>query len=142
MAEFVNYNAYLSVNAVDLSDHVRSLTFNEEVEEQDSTAMNPGANKSSLPGLRGWSVDVEFNQDFAASKVHATLSPIARRTSTDGPVAIEVRQFNTTVSATNPKRTGTVWLFGYSPFDGAAGDAATVSVTFTGTGGYTESATP
>lgn len=56
MAAFAFLNAKVTVNAVDLSDHVKSVTINYSAEELDDTAMG-ATSHSRLPGLLDWSMD-------------------------------------------------------------------------------------
>ena len=74
MAQEVLTDAFISVNAVDLSDHVDTVTINYSAELVDATVMGDDGMRR-LGGLKDWSVVVTFNQDFAASKVDATLFP-------------------------------------------------------------------
>ena len=128
MAEFVFTDPYLTINAVDLADHVRSARLNYSAEMKDITAGGDDT-RIRLGGLKDWSIDVEFNQDFAASKVDATLFGLVGST-----FAIELRPSSGAVSATNPKFTGTGILESYPPIDGAIGDEATVSITIQAAG--------
>ena len=129
MAVFTLTNAYLSVNSVDLSDHVTSVTIDTGAEEIDTTAMSSGGWKSNTGGLKNWSIQVNFQQDFASSKVDATIWPLLGSTTT-----VVVKPVNTTVSATNPSYTGTVLVNAYSPVANGVGELATVEVTWPGSG--------
>jgi predicted secreted protein len=128
MAESVASNFFLSVGGVDLSDHVRSLTLSHEGETVDITAMGD-TSREMLGGLKSWSMEVEFNQDFAAAKVDATLFPLLATT-----VALVFRPDTGAVSATNPEFTGNAILTSYPPLAGSVGDAHVTSVSFTGSG--------
>lgn len=129
MASFVLKNAYLLLNAVDLSDHVRSITVNYSAEIQDKTAMS-NVSRARLSGLKDWSLDIEFLQDYAAAKVDATVFPIVGT-----QVAVEVRADAGAVSATNPKYTGNGIIESYSPIAGAVGDTAMTPVRMAGSDG-------
>lgn len=125
MAKIVLTDAYVSVNSVDLSDHVQQVevTFNADTEE--GTAMGD-AGHNFMPGLKDQGVSVTFFQDFASSKVDATLSALV------GAAAfpIEVRAVNTTVSAVNPKYAGNVLLASYNPISGQVGGAHVIQANF------------
>ncbi|HEY5987000.1 MAG TPA: hypothetical protein VIV12_11590 [Streptosporangiaceae bacterium] len=131
MATFVLLDAYISVNSVDLSDWCTSATLSVEVDEQEDTAFGD-TYRSRLGGLRDWSLDLEFNQDFAASAVEATLFSLLG-TST----AVDIRANTNLVTATNPRYTGNVLVTQFSPIDGAVGDIATTSVSWPGNGTLT-----
>ena len=132
MAEFAYTNAYLLLNAVDLSDHVRSLTINYSNEVQDITAMGDTA-RNRLPALNDWSIDVEFNQDFASSKVDATVFSLVGAAT----FAVKVKAVNTTIGATNPEYQGNVLLESYTPLSGSVGDVSTATIRLVGNGTLT-----
>lgn len=132
MAAFVLNNAYLSINTVDLSDHVRQIKVSYQAEMQDKTAMS-NTTHARLAGLKDWSIDVEFNQDFAASKVDATLFSLVGAAS----FAIEIRPDSGTVSATNPKYTGNALLESYAPMGQKVGDVAVANATLKADGTLT-----
>lgn len=124
MGKFVFKNAYLSINAVDLSDHVESITVNHGAETPESTSMGDDT-KRRLPGLLDWSVDVTFRQDFAAGEVDATLFDLVGAAA----FAIEIRPDAGVVSPTNPKFTGNALLGTYNPLTGTVADVAAANVT-------------
>ncbi len=99
MSEFAYLNARLTVNAVDLSDHLRSSQLNGTGDTLDKTAMGQAA-RTFLMGLRNWGVSVEFNDDLAGSSVDVTLW-----NAHIGGVAVPIawRPENDTISATNPE---------------------------------------
>ena len=70
----VLYDAALSINGVDLSDHVESVTFEVGINKQDAAAMGD-INDYGMPGTQMVSpISVSFYQDYAAAKTYATLS--------------------------------------------------------------------
>jgi predicted secreted protein len=131
VASFAFTDASVTINSVDLSDHVRSVTLNIEAEDLEDTAMGDTF-RSRIGGLKDWSIDIEFNQDFAASEVDATIFPLLGTV-----VAVEVRPTSSPVSATNPKFSGNVLVSEYNPLDGSVGDLATTSVSWPGAGALT-----
>lgn len=129
MAVMVCTDAYVYLNSVDLSDHVRSVTINYKAEAPESTAMGVTA-KQRLGGLLDWSLDVEFNQDYANNSVDQTLFPLIGTS-----VSVVVRPVKGTgVGATNPNFTGTGVLTDYDPIAGKVGDVNTTKCKFTGSG--------
>lgn len=128
MATFAFTDASVTVNSVDLSDHVRQVTLNVSAAELDDTAMGDTF-RSRIGGLKDWSVTIEFNQDYAASEVDATLWPLLGTTTT-----VVVKPTSSAVSATNPSYSGSVLVSGYNPVGGSVGDLATTSVTWQGAG--------
>ena len=83
--------------------------------------------QSNAAGLATWSVSVEFLQDYAASKVDATLQPLLGIGTT---AALVIKPTSGSVSATNPSYSGTGILESYNPVGGAVGDQAMASATF------------
>ena len=127
MAVFVLKDAAVTVNSVDLSDYVTSLTLNYETDSVEVTAMGATGHKFT-GGLQNISLDVTFNQDFASSQVAATLDALVGSTTT-----VVVKPTSAAVSATNPSYTITdAFLAGTQPVSGSVGDLASMSVSFTG----------
>lgn len=123
MAVFVLKNAYVSINSVDLSNRVRKVTVNIKAADEDTTAMS-ATGKGRIAGLRDDGITVEFNQDFAALNVDATLFPLV------GAAAfpVIVKPVAGSASATNPRYYGNCILTEYTPIDGSVGNVATASV--------------
>lgn len=122
-------NAKVTVNSVDLSDHVKSVSISYGAEELDDTVMGDTA-KSRLPGLLDWSAEVEWVQDFAASEVDATLFPLVGAAS----FTFAVVPVNAAVSATNPNFNGNAILTSYQPMGGTVGQLLMAPSTFQGDG--------
>jgi len=131
MAKFVLTDASLVINSVDLSDHVRSVTLNYEAELQDDTTMGDDT-RTNLGGLKNWSMDVEFTQDYASGEVDATLFSIV-----GGAVAVVLKPTSSAVSATNPSYSGTGVIGSYSPIGNSVGDLAVAPVTIAPAGTLT-----
>lgn len=123
----VGANSFLLTYAgTDLTANVRSVTINENYDEVDVTAMGATAH-AILPGLRDDSVEVEFYQDFAASKVDSTITTYLGSTS---GATLVIQSSGSTVSATNPKWTVLAAPFTYSPIAGTVGEASMTTITF------------
>lgn len=131
MANLVLTNAYVLLNAVDLSNLVRTVTLDYSAEMQDDTAMSDTA-RSRIGGLKDWSLQIEFFQDYASGKVDATLFALVGST-----FAVEVRSSAGSVSATNPKFTGTGILESYQPVGGTVGENMMAPVSILGVGALT-----
>ena len=120
-------DAFVSINGVDLSANVGSVTLNDSAELQVATAMGD-AGQRRLAGLRDWSLEVEFFQDFAAAKVDETLQPLVGA----AQFAVKFRKSKTdAISATNPEYQGNGMIDGDYPITaGAVGEVNKSSVTF------------
>lgn len=115
MAHKVLTNQFLTINAVDLSVHVKSCTLTYEAEQVDDSCMGGTGTRAFLGGLKNWSIEVEFANDWAAAQVDATLFGILGTV-----VAVEVRPDAGARSATNPGYTGNGLVARYSPMTGGA----------------------
>lgn len=127
MAKFILQDATVSVNGVDLSDHAFSLDLPQTRDQVDVSGFNSTGAKSFLPGSTDETATVGFRQDFAASKVHATLFALYQNSST---FALIIKPTSASVSATNPAFSGTAALFEYNGLSGNLGDASDISVVF------------
>lgn len=128
MAVIVLTNCYVLINAVDLSNKATSITLKIEADDQDSTAFG-STYHTRVGGLKDWSADIEFNADFAASAVDATLFPLLGTS-----VAVEFRPDAGARSTTNPGYTGNLLVTEYTPLDGSVGDLGKVKVSWPGNG--------
>ncbi len=135
MAAFVltdfSFNIDLSSSPVDLSDHVLSITLNIEVDLQEDSAMGDTF-RTRLAGLKDWSLDVTFKQDFAATEVDVTLEAILGVSGT-----FTGKPTSGGISATNPRYYGECILESYPPISNAIGELATVTARFMGNGTLT-----
>ncbi len=137
MAKTVFTNGSVTINGVDLSDHVADITLDLKVADVDLTAMGDGG-KKRLPGLQDNQMQLTFWQDFAGSNVDATLYPIF----TGGTaVACKVWSNGTTGSATNPWYSFNGVLIDYPPIAGAVGTGLQSKVTFAVSGTVTRGTT-
>lgn len=132
MATFHFRNASVTINTVDLSDHVRSVTLTHTADTLDETAMGDTF-RNRIAGLQDWSLDVEFLSDFANAEIDHTLNALVGA----APFAVILKADAGATSATNPKWTGNVLLESYPIIDGTVGDLAVVRVRFVGAGTLT-----
>jgi hypothetical protein len=133
MASFVLTNAYVLINSIDHSDHVRQVKINYSAETPENTAMGSVGSKTRLPGLKDWSLEIEFNQDYAAANVDEKMFALVGAAA----FAIEVKPVNTTRGPTNPSYTGNALLAEYAPLGQKVGDVAVAPVKLVGTGALT-----
>ena len=126
MAVFLNNTVGLKINAIDLSDHVTSVTLNRAADELEVTAMGDTAHKF-VKGLEAGTLTVSFLNDTATSNVLQTLNAAFGTT-----VAVKMVQAKVpVVSATNPLYTFDILVNNLTPINGAVGDMATQDITFT-----------
>jgi hypothetical protein len=124
MAVFLNNGVVVTVNSVDLSNHVTSVTLNRSFQELDVTAMGDSGVKQ-VKGLEQSSVTIDFLNDTASANVLATLQA-AWGTS----VTVTLKQTSAATSATNPLYTMTCLVNNTTDINGAVSDLGTQSVTW------------
>jgi predicted secreted protein len=126
MAVFVFTDASLTVNTIDLSSYVTSITLNYEKDAVEVTAMG-ATGHVSIGGLQNLSVAVEFNNDQASAKVLETLYSATG----SGSNTLVIK--NATSGSPLPVFTiSNAYLAASTPVAGAVGELAKQSVTFTG----------
>lgn len=132
MAVLALTNASVTLNGVDLSAWVKQVELSVEADDLDTSAMSSSGYRSRIGGLKGGTLALTFNQDYAASAVDATLWSALGTV-----VTFVVKPVATTVSATNPSYSGSVLVTSATPVAGAVGDLAEVGVTFPTSGAVT-----
>jgi len=127
MARIVLTDAFVTINGVNLSDHIASITISESTDIVETSAFSNSA-KTRVSGLEDNSVTLEFHQDFAASNVEATIngSPSLVGTVT----TIVARPTSASAGATNPQYTFSALCSEWTPLNGAIGELSTASVTW------------
>ena len=129
MAVFMQNSVTVTVNSVDLTDHITSVSgFNETCADLQTTAMGE-TNISRIGGLKDASVSLTFLNDFAASETYATLASLLGTA-----IDVTITPATGTVTATNPKKTASCLVTELPFIDGSVGDLAEVSVTWPVTG--------
>lgn len=117
-------DAFVNINAVDLSDHVKSVKLNYSAELQEATAMGNTA-KARKAGLKDASAEIEFYQDYDAAKVDATIFPLV-----GVQTAVRIRESKTNpISATNPEYQFNGIVESYPPLGAGVGEMHMTTVT-------------
>jgi hypothetical protein len=125
MAIYLSNTVVVTLNSVVLSDHVTSATINRTFTELPVTAMGDTAEKF-VKGLENSTIQLDFLSDTAAANVNTTLQAAWGTT-----VPLTLKQSSAAVSATNPLYSTTVLVNNTTDINGAVGDIATQSITFT-----------
>lgn len=126
MAKTVLTNCQIVVNAIDFTDHVSSVEISVSKDEIDTTSFD-GSGRERKAGLQDNSFTVNFQQDFAAGEVDATLFPLWNN---ETEFTVALRPVVAAISTTNPEFTATCILLEYSPLNGKVGELSETSVTF------------
>ena len=123
MAVFMSNGVVLTVNSVDLSNHVTSCTINRSFDELEVTAMGDSGHKF-VKGLEASSITIDFLNDTATSNVLQTL-----QAAWGTNVTVTAKQTSAATSATNPLYTMTCLINNTTDINGAVGDLSTQSLT-------------
>ena len=125
MAIFLSNEVVVTLNAVDLSDHVTSATINRVFDELEVTSMGDTSHVF-VKGLEASTITLDFLNDTATSNVLQTLQDAWSTT-----VTLTLKQTSDATSATNPLYSTTVLVNNTTDINGAVGDISTQSITFT-----------
>ena len=126
MSVYLSNGVVLTVNAVDLSTLVTSVTLNRSFDELEVTAMGDSGHKF-VKGLEASSITIDFLNDEASSK---TLQTLNSSSVWGNNVTVTLKQSSAATSASNPLYTMTCLVNNTTPVNGAVGDLSTQSVTW------------
>lgn len=126
MSVYLSNGVVLTVNAVDLSTLVSSVTINRAFDELEVTAMGDSGHKF-VKGLEASSITIDFFNDAATSK---TLQTLNSSSVWGNNVTVTAKQTSAATSAENPLYTMTCLINNTTPINGAVGDLSTQSVTW------------
>ena len=124
MAVYLANTGVLTVNAVDLSTLVTSVTINRAFDELEVTALGDQGHRY-IKGLEASSITIDFINDSATAKTLQTLN-----TNWGSNVTVTFKQTSDAVSASNPLYTMTCLINNITPANGAVADLSTQSVTW------------
>ena len=125
MAIFLSNGVVVTLNSVDLSDHVTSASISRTFDELEVTAMGDSAHKF-VKGLEASTITLDFLNDREASETLQTLQGAWGTT-----VALTLKQTSAAISSTNPDYQTTVLVNNTTDINGAVADISTQSITFT-----------
>ena len=126
MAVYLSNGVQVTVNSVNLSSLVSSVTINRSFDELEVTAMGDSGHRF-VKGLEASSITIDFFNDSASAK---TLQTLNDANVWGNNVVVTVKQTDAAVSATNPLYTMTCLVNNTTPVNGAVGDLSTQSVTW------------
>lgn len=122
MAVFMSNGVVLTVNSVDLSNHVQSCSISRSFDELEVTAMGDSGHKF-VKGLEASSITIDFLNDTASSSVLQTL-----QAAWGTNVTVTAKQTSAATSATNPLYTMTCLVNNTTDINGAVGDLSMQSL--------------
>jgi hypothetical protein len=126
MAVYLSNGVVLTVNAVDLSTLVSSVTINRSFDELEVTAMGDSGHKF-VKGLEASSITIDFFNDEATAK---TLQTLNSSSVWGNSVTVTAKQTSAITSPTNPLYTMSCLVNNTTPINGSVADISTQSVTW------------
>jgi len=124
MAVYLANTGVLTVNAVDLSTLVTSVTINRAFDELETTALGDSGHRY-VKGLEASSITIEFLNDADSAKTLQTLN-----TNWGSNVVVTFKQSSGAVAATNPLYTMTCLVNNITPVNGDVASLSSQSVTW------------
>jgi hypothetical protein len=124
MAIFVATDFLVSINgSTALNAYLTQVELKASANDVTTTAFG-STWVTRVAGLKEGSLTLQFNQDYAASAVDATLWPLLGTNAT-----VAIRPTSSAISSSNPSYTAVVVVTDYTPVSGNVGDLATLSIT-------------
>jgi hypothetical protein len=124
VAVYLSNGVSVTVDAVDLSSLVSSVTINRSFDELEVTAMGDSGHKF-VKGLEASSVTIDFFNDADTNKTLQKLNTLWGTSAT-----VVIKQTSSAVGPTNPSYTMSCLVNNITPVNGAVGDLSTQSVTW------------
>lgn len=125
MAIFVATDFSVSINgSTALASYLTQVELKTSVNDITTTSFG-STWVTRVAGLKEGSLTLQFNQDYAASAVDATVWPLLGTSAT-----VVIKPTSTAVSASNPAYTAICLVNDLTPVSGQIGDLATFSVTW------------
>jgi len=124
MAVYLANTGVLTVNAVDLSTLVTSVTINRAFDELETTSLGDSGHRY-VKGLEASSITIEFLNDADSAKTLQTLN-----TNWGSNVVVTFKQTAGAVAATNPLYTMTCLVNNITPVNGDVASLSSQSVTW------------
>jgi hypothetical protein len=142
MGKFVLTSVTTTINGVDFSDHLNSVTLDISSDEVETTAFGGSGFRTNVGGLKSGSITLSFHNDFGTTGSDAVDSTIWNLFNTNATVV--VKPTSGAVSPSNPSFSGVFLVSQVNPVSGSVGDLATRDLTWplgSGTAGITRGTT-
>jgi hypothetical protein len=125
MAIFVATDFNVSINgSTALASYLTQVELKSSATDVATTAFG-STWVTRVAGLKEGSLTLQFNQDYAASTVDATLWPLLGTNAT-----VVIKPTSTATSSSNPAYTAVCLVTDLTPISGNIGDLATFSITW------------
>jgi hypothetical protein len=128
LGKFLLKNVKVMVGTTDLSTHAFDVDTPSVKDQVDVSGFSPTGTREYLPGMADQTITVQFENDFAALSVHATLQAMFAAGTTQ--VVYVQPDATAAVSATNPAYGGQACLFDYNGLSGALNARSETTATF------------
>lgn len=125
-AKFVLLQCQIVVNGVNFSDHTDNVEVVLSKKSVETTSFS-GGGFEQIQGLREDYFTLNFQQDFSAAEVDATLYPLYNN---GNEFLVTVNPTTGVNSPTNPQYSGTCILLDYTPLTGKVGSLSSTKVKF------------
>lgn len=133
MATLVATSSYFTLGGVDLTDHIEEASIELEADEVDFTNLGSAGYREFKGGLKKATLKVTFQNDYASSKVEQTvINTVGIGVLTD----FNLRATSASVSATNPKYTGSILCSKFEPVALKVGDKVMSQVSWPVSGAW------
>ena len=124
MSVFALTSVTTVVDSNDFTDHLKSATLTAEAAQLDSTDFDSGGWTEVIGGLKGGSLQLNFNDDVANASIDDLLWAMLGTV-----VTFSVKPSSASVGTSNPSYSGSVLITSHS-LGGSVGDLAEKSLTF------------
>ena len=143
MAKLVLTNAYVSINGVNLSDHIASISLATQYDLVETTQFGD-TSKRVVAGLANNTISFEFHQDFTAGSVESIIYPLLGTATT-----CRIKPLDAPRSSSNPEYvmdgtlgSGKILISEWTALNAAVGELTTATVTWPISGDVIKITTP
>lgn len=117
-------NPYVTINSVDLSDHIGAVTLTDSADAIETTG-GGATRRTRIGGLKDAEISLDIHNDYAAAQVYHTISDLVGTTTT-----VVVQPRSGTVTTSNPSFSCETVITEFSNISGSVGDLDEYSVTW------------
>jgi hypothetical protein len=137
MGTLVLKDAYILINAVNESSNGNQVSLPLSIDTLEKTAFGNDTHINQS-GLKSWTIDVEFNQDFAAAGLDERMFALWNA---GAAIAFEVRPTSGARSTSNPAYTANGIIKSYEPIGNSVGELAGCKISVVAAGTLTRQTT-
>ena len=123
MANLALTDAFISIDGNTVDGDGTNLNMAYSADSLDTTSFGD-TTRVRIGGLKDWTLQVDFNQDFASGGLDGLMFPLVGTV-----VAIIIRPDAGVIGVNNPELTGSGLVTSYPPFGNGVGELGTTSIT-------------